>query len=1829
MGKNTKEEIIELIKNKKMTPEEGFKLINNIIANAPVKACYKEEWQKKENSYEVKKESLLNDNIIIFDENTNLRNDIQIESSSRIILVKASQQYKKLNHNEYIINPSKQDDYRRFLNDANIKGSIDILHKWSKNIENNDFDNLLNISINSMFYLFKELLKLKDKKELKLLYLHEGVEIQPQFSSVGSFLKTINIENPNYLCKSISISNFKDSSNILHIILEELREFNQEDIEIYYDKNNERFVRRYNLYNTKKGSINKSVFKDNKVYIITGGAGGIGLIFAEYIVKRNKCNIVLTGRSALNKEKQEKINQIVKNGSQIIYIQSDVTKKDSVTNLIKEVKAKYKKINGVIHSAGVLRDSFFINKSKRDFDTVLFPKVYGTMWLDEATKNEQLDFFVTFSSIAGTLGNIGQTDYSYANSFMDYFIKKREQLVNKKRRFGKSISINWPLWNDGGMTIHENTVEWLKENLGLYPLTSKKGIEGFEDALQSNNNQLIVVEGELEKLNKLFAPQEKIEIDKNIEKSQIKNIDKKVLKEKVEEYIKSLLSEETKLPVSKIDTEVDFEKYGIDSVMVMNFNREMESFFGNISKTLFYENQTISELANYLIKKYEHKVIKKFGTNQVENSNKESKKKNVSNVSGRKNKKELLKKRKTNSSTGLDKYEITNNNHDDIAIVGLSGKYPMAENLDIFWENLKLGKDCITEIPSDRWDYSLYYDPDKNKKGKTYSKWGGFIEGADKFDPLFFNISPREARYVDPQERIFLQTAWHTLEDAGYTREKVSGVSIGVFVGVMFGHYQLYGVEESMKGNVIGLSSSYASIANRVSYCLNLKGPSLGIDSMCSSSLTAIHMAIQSILKGDCEVAIAGGVNVISHPNKYILLSQNNFPSTDGKCRSFGDGGDGYVPGEGTGAILLKPLKKAIIDNDRIYGVIKGSALNHGGKTSGYSVPNPNAQSSLISKVLKDANIDARTISYIEAHGTGTALGDPIEITGLVNAFEKDTNDKQYCSIGSVKSNIGHTESAAGIAGLTKILLQMKYKELIPSIHSSKLNTNISFNETPFFVQQKNENWKKPVIDGIIYPRRAGISSFGAGGSNAHIIIEEYNQNNRIIEQENSKQIVVVSAKNEDRLKEYVNSLLDYLNNEEVLLTDIAYTLSVGREAMTNRIAIITSTVKELKEKLTSYINNDEIDDFYIGDLSQQKNNILLKDNDSKEYIKSLIKTKSLNTLAKMWIEGKKVYWEELYKNGRIMSLPTYPFAKERYWVPTLESSEEEIFIGESIGKLHPMVHRNTSTLEVQKFTTTLNGKEFFIEDHVIEGSNLLPGVAYIEMARIAGESSGLSTITKITNISFQRPIVIRDSICDVHICLYPNDNHIEYEVSTINGFGDSVVNSEGRIILENKIDNKDISVDINAIKDRCIRSISSYEIYEKFRKDKFNYGERLKPISNIYLGEGELISYLKLPDTVKLSSKEYGLLPTLFDGALQSVASLINNKDNIVFLPYSIGEVNIINHLNKDCFAHVICTVNEDDNKKFNIDVIDKDGKLIIRVKDFIVKARTKSISGKQNKNNNDLVDKKLNEDIFNGVERELLEKLQEDLIILVSKTLQIEQNKIDVKKDMSKYGFDSVTFTELGNIINRKFGLNVVPSTFYEHTTLLSVVKNFLMKYKETFKDYYINDLDEVINNSVSAKSEEPKKEVELLKPRQRYRSSAKNIKKYNEPIAIVGIGGVMPCSENLDEFWENLEQGKDLITEIPKDRWNWKEYYGDPTSEANKTNVKWGGFMKEVDKFDPLFFEISPREAELMDPQQRIFIETSWEAIEDAGYSVSSLSGSRTGVFVGVSTSDYSDL
>ncbi|MFF0277109.1 amino acid adenylation domain-containing protein [Streptomyces sp. NPDC004330] len=482
----------------------------------------------------------------------------------------------------------------------------------------------------------------------------------------------------------------------------------------------------------------------------------------------------------------------------------------------------------------------------------------------------------------------------------------------------------------------------------------------------------------------------------------------------------------------------------------------------------------------------------------------------------------------------------TDDDTHDIAVIGIDGVFPNAANLDELWRVLVEGEDCLTEVPASRWDIDAYYGTD-GAPGTVYLRRAGFVDGLTDFDPGFFRLSPAEAEWIDPQQRHLVQSAWRALEDAGIAGR--TQPTTGVFVGASYQHYR-----DTVVGDVVqtpaGLGNHNAILANRVSFFLDLHGPSMTIDTLCSSSLVALHTAVRSIRSGECEQAVVAGVHLGMSPQYFQLGSRLRSFSPSNALRPFDAGADGFVPGEGVVTVVLKPLRAALRDGDRVRGVVKGSAVNHGGRTSGLTVPSSAAQESVISAALVDAGVSVESIGLVEAHGTGTSLGDPIEVEGLTRAWRGVTSRSQFCALGSLKGNVGHLEPAAGLAGLVKVLLSMERGVVPPSLHVVRPNDHIRFEGTPFFLADRVSVWPRPV-DG---PRRGAVSAFGMGGVNAHVILEEAPAvaAREVVGQESY--LVRVDAADETAVRALADAYADRLAEvDDDRLGDFAYTANTGR----------------------------------------------------------------------------------------------------------------------------------------------------------------------------------------------------------------------------------------------------------------------------------------------------------------------------------------------------------------------------------------------------------------------------------------------------------------------------------------------------------------------------------------------------------------------------------------------------------------------------------------------------------------------------------------------------------
>lgn len=616
-----------------------------------------------------------------------------------------------------------------------------------------------------------------------------------------------------------------------------------------------------------------------------------------------------------------------------------------------------------------------------------------------------------------------------------------------------------------------------------------------------------------------------------------------------------------------------------------------------------------------------------------------------------------------NSISGKQYYVDIDSCSNDIAIIGINGRFPCANDADEFWGNIINERECIKPFPESRRNdaEALWSYIDKQNSSVKFRN-GGYLEEIDKFDYKFFKISPKEASLMDPSQRMFLEVAWGAIEDAGYYPKKLSGANLGVYVaarniyGWSYGNLISYLEPESAAIATSG--NTTAIIPSRLSYILDFRGPAVVVDTACSSSLVAVHLACQGIMNGDCELAIAGGVKIILFPVEE--LPRIGIESPDGRTRTFDDSSMGTGESEGVAAILLKPLKRAIEDRDNIYAVIRGSSINQDGRSIGITAPNMASQEEVIVQAWKNAGIDPEKVSYIEAHGTGTKLGDPTEVLGLKRAFERFTQRKQFCAIGSVKSNIGHLDTVAGLASIIKAALALKNRILPATINFQRPNRKIAFHKSPVYVNARTEEWKGE------YPRICGVSSFGLSGTNCHVVLQEP----PILRHDSDKsekrlEVLTISASTDEGLERLIKKYNEFIKKGSFQnIRDLCFTANTCRAHLKVRLAIIFRSLQELEAEIdflsrgsTGEYGNNIFFSFDEADMPSKEENKKQMDALEKSMTDFLGSNQedegSLAELCSLYVKGANIDWDRLYKDEKRyrVRIPTTQFERTRSWL--------------------------------------------------------------------------------------------------------------------------------------------------------------------------------------------------------------------------------------------------------------------------------------------------------------------------------------------------------------------------------------------------------------------------------------------------------------------------------------------------------------------------------------------------------------------------------------------------
>ncbi len=917
----------------------------------------------------------------------------------------------------------------------------------------------------------------------------------------------------------------------------------------------------------------------------------------------------------------------------------------------------------------------------------------------------------------------------------------------------------------------------------------------------------------------------------------------------------------------------------------------------------------------------------------------------------------------------------------DIAIIGMYGEFPMAENIREFWNNIRDEKDCIKEYPVQRFkdigpllpNSFMPFDPPRICEA-------GYLDEIDRFDYRFFNLSPREASLIDPNQRLFLQGAWRVIEDAGYSVDSVKGSKTGVYVGhssdlkvdyhglINMADHDLY-KNISLPGNVKSI------IPSRISYLLDFQGPSILVDTACSSALVAVHLACQAIMDGECEMAIAGGVKINLFPIQKGMDDEIGIRSPGDRARTFDDSSDGTGSGEGVITILLKPLSKAIADSDNIYAVIKGSAINQDGSSIGLTAPNSSAQEKVIVEAWKKASIDPESISYIEAHGTATKLGDPIEISGIERAFKRYTDKKNFCAVGSVKTNIGHLDNIAGIAGLVKLALALKHKEIPATIHFKRPNRNINFIDSPVYVNDRLTQWESNE-----FPLRGGVSSFGLSGTNCHVVLEEYKDNNHetLEKAPSTLEILTLSAQDRDVLSKLVDSYELYLSSDrEAKLEDICYTSSLGRSHHNHRLAILSKNKEELIQKLKAfsfensnekgvyykeyrYVSTDkeidlenEINESIKNKLSEDANYIISSKDKKGEREES-----TLEEICRLYIGGAEVDWNLFYK-GQIrkrISLPTYPFKPTRCWITP--KSNQIVLKDKGTQEIdHPLIERcAVKTIGQEIYVGTLGvDSHWVLREHKVAGRFVMPGTAYLEMIRKVCSKYLKNKYIQLENIMFIFPFSLEEGESkEIHIILKEAKDYYQVTIaSESNGEYRWNIHVEGKIRF---IDTKEApKYDIKSI----IENEGMEELVDDGRKIIIDIGPRWKEINKrLYCGKkGQYLAFFEMPESNIKDLEQYYLHPALMDRSINAVNTVVGEGS---YLPLSYKKMIVYGPTPKKMYSYI----KEKNTKKesietpsFDLFLMDADGRVFVEINDYVIKrVREDEFNFKQLKDNKNL---------------------------------------------------------------------------------------------------------------------------------------------------------------------------------------------------------------------------------------------------------------------------------
>ncbi|MFB0633472.1 beta-ketoacyl synthase N-terminal-like domain-containing protein, partial [Streptomyces sp. AB3(2024)] len=1064
------------------------------------------------------------------------------EAGEHVVTVEAGTSFERSAPDAYRLRPEATEDFDRLVRELQAadgtSGAWNVLYLWAVDTEA-DVDRARVFALDALVHFARALGLHRGTEQTRLAVVTRGLArvssgepAPPTRALVLGPVKTLPLEYPALTASAIDI---EGTAAEVDPLIAEIRASLPHSFVAYRDTT--RYVEGVEGMTTSAAEGGPAALRPLGVYLITGGLGGIGRTIATWMARKYKARLVLIGRTPLPPREQwptlesdpttpaetrsriVAVRELESYGAEVLVEACDVSDRTALADVVARAELRFGPVEGVVHAAGLAGGGLAQFRHVEAMRKVLTPKVDGTLALASVLRSRPLAFFAVFSSTGALLGSLGQVDYCAANAFLDAWAESPGAPE-------RVVAIAWDAWRNVGMASHERLpAAVLEAHVGDEPtgISASDALAVFERALFGGQRRVIV---SAENLPSRLA--------RGTKRHQERPADAPVSGPRSRAEIESTLTEiwENLFGRSRIDRDANFFDLGGDSLLIVEAGQQVKKRLQvSLAVADLFKYPTIARLAERLVPTSSSPQDVKSPSTTIRNPAENS----------------------------------------DIAVIGMAARFPGADNVDAFWNNLVDGVESL--VPTD--------EPSESAVGGhgQYVAVAGSADGVDLFDPAFFGFTPREAELMDPQQRLLLMCSYQALENAGYAPRGHSGTTTAVYVGAAMSSYLLNNLipqrgSSDIDPTVVGLGNDKDFAATHISYRLNLRGPSVSVSTACSTSLVAIAHACRSLISGDSDMALAGGAKVRAPERSGYWFQEGGIMSPDGRCRAFDADGQGTVFSSGAGIVVLKRLSDAVRDGDTIRAVIRGSAVNNDGADKvGFTAPSVTGQASVIHEAQQVAGVDAESIGYVEAHGTATSLGDPIEVAGLTDAFRKSTSKRGFCALGSVKTNVGHLDTAAGVAGFIKAVLCVERGLIPPSLHYRTPNPEIDFESSPFFVNAELRDWSGPA------PRRAGVSSFGLGGTNAHVIVEQP----PVVEAPDAVpsgtgrgwEVLVTSGKTPASLSGQRARLADHLaagsdRRDESALPDVAFTLQTGREHLEHRAAVVARSGDEAARALAA-----------------------------------------------------------------------------------------------------------------------------------------------------------------------------------------------------------------------------------------------------------------------------------------------------------------------------------------------------------------------------------------------------------------------------------------------------------------------------------------------------------------------------------------------------------------------------------------------------------------------------------------------------------------------------------